>query len=353
MNKLINFLDYGGLSETEYNSIVEYTITNNKNVLRTFVPVMLTVYGCLIALSKQLAFKKRTVTFIVFDLIMMAFLAAVLYSNLTKKKYIRKKLPYIFLFIVDLSLFAIAFDDPDRLVESYISISLLMPILFVDRPYRMFLVTVATVCFYVYFTFHLKTGAIAFAETKNMMMMLVISQFLGFYFVKHRLMFYLNQRMLSYIGEMDVLTGIKNRNCFEADVKKIALEKPNHLICLYVDVNGLHSLNNTQGHQAGDRMLVAVAEELRSCFGMDYTYRIGGDEFLCFIKTMPIEQVNEALKSCKDNLNKSGYHIAYGLAIGEGVIVVRRLVKSAELAMYKDKKQYYMNHSGLTQKERN
>lgn len=353
MDKLISFLDYGGLSETEYNSISEYILNSNQTVLRAFVPLVLIVYACLIALSKQMGLKKRTVTFIVFDLIMMAFLAVVLYSNFTQKKYIKKKLPYIFLLIVDLSLFAISFDDLNRVFESYISITLLMPIIFVDRPYRMLLASVATVCVYIYLSFCLKTGLVAFVEAKNMMIMLFISQAFAFYFVKDRLKLFLNQRMLSYIGEMDVLTGIKNRNCYEADVKKLSLEKPDYLICLYVDVNGLHTLNNTQGHQAGDQMLMSVAQELKGSFGIDHTYRIGGDEFLCFIKNMTLKQAEATLKDITNRLSKNGYYIASGMAVGEGVIVIRRLVKSAELAMYKDKKQYYMHHSGLGQKERN
>lgn len=353
MDKIISFLDYGGLTETEYNSISEYILNSNKTVLRAFVPLALIVYACLIALSKQMGLKKRTVTFIVFDLIMMAFLAVVLYSNFTQKKHITKKLPYIFLLIVDLSLFAISFDDLNRVFESYISITLLIPIIFVDRPYRMLLASLATVCVYIYGTFRLKTGIVAFVEAKNMVIMFFISLAFGSYFIRDRLMLYLNQRMLSYIGEMDVLTGIKNRNCYEADLNRLSLEKPDYLICLYVDVNGLHSLNNTQGHQAGDQMLLAVAQELKESFGIDHTYRIGGDEFLCFIKSMTLKQAEDSLKSITDRLNQNGYYIASGMAIGEGVIVLKRLVKSAELAMYKDKKQYYMHHSGLSQKERN
>ena len=56
-----------------------------------------------------------------------------------------------------------------------------------------------------------------------------------------------------------------------------------NVVCVYADANGLHELNNEQGHDAGDRMLQTVAREMQSRFGDAHTYRVGGDEFVAFV----------------------------------------------------------------------
>lgn len=82
-----------------------------------------------------------------------------------------------------------------------------------------------------------------------------------------------------YLSNYDVLTGIKNRNSFEHEHMPLPNEKqpPNYYI--YADVNGLHEMNNTQGHEAGDEMLKSVASGLKEIFGAENSYRIGRAEF--------------------------------------------------------------------------
>lgn len=53
-------------------------------------------------------------------------------------------------------------------------------------------------------------------------------------------------------------------------------------ICVYIDANGLHELNNERGHEAGDLMLRFVAESLMEQFPKGSLYRVGGDEFVVF-----------------------------------------------------------------------
>ena len=47
-------------------------------------------------------------------------------------------------------------------------------------------------------------------------------------------------------------------------------------ICVYIDANGLHELNNERGHEAGDLMLRFVAESLMEQFPKGSLYRVGG-----------------------------------------------------------------------------
>ena len=79
---------------------------------------------------------------------------------------------------------------------------------------------------------------------------------------------------------MDVITGRKNRNCYKGRLSRFAKMCKKSMVCVYIDVNGLHNLNYSQGHEAGDNMLKAVARALMDAFDPENTYRIDGNEFV-------------------------------------------------------------------------
>ena len=81
----------------------------------------------------------------------------------------------------------------------------------------------------------------------------------------------------------DSLTGLPNRTLlYERVDHAIAAHRrtANTLAVLYVDLDGFKEINDTYGHQAGDRVLVEVANRLRDCLRTsDTVARLGGDEF--------------------------------------------------------------------------
>lgn len=139
----------------------------------------------------------------------------------------------------------------------------------------------------------------------------------------------------------DLLTNLKNRNAYEQILGQYRLTPPACLSCVYADANGLHELNNSQGHAAGDRMLRTVADAFVEFFGQEHVYRIGGDEFLVFVE-MDLDSVTKRALAAKEKTAEAGYHVSVGAA--EGGEDVGAVVKSAEQRMYEDKKRYYMEH---------
>jgi diguanylate cyclase (GGDEF)-like protein len=64
------------------------------------------------------------------------------------------------------------------------------------------------------------------------------------------------------------------------------------LVVAFVDVDGLKQVNDTEGHLAGDALLIAVADSLRACLrSYDLVMRFGGDEFVCALPNSSLEQV--------------------------------------------------------------
>lgn len=157
-------------------------------------------------------------------------------------------------------------------------------------------------------------------------------------------MFYHNMQSYTIarkMGEIDVLTGLLNRNRFERDISFYQQLQGRSLACIYLDANGLHELNNEKGHAAGDEMLKNIAGEIKREFGEETTYRIGGDEFLIFVTGKTREEVLEMAAKVQQAAREKGYDVSVGVQWTEKVASVSRLMKEAERQMYADKERYY------------
>ncbi len=149
-------------------------------------------------------------------------------------------------------------------------------------------------------------------------------------------------RDMQRLGEGDSLTGLYNRNRYEIDLPNLADSCREHLCCIFVDVNGLHELNNSQGHEAGDHMLRSVADEIRTRFHTSYTYRVGGDEFVIFVCDEPEHETRQHVQKMADTLKSKGYFISAGCAWAHVPIDnIESLIKTAEKRMYSQKQEYY------------
>ena len=149
----------------------------------------------------------------------------------------------------------------------------------------------------------------------------------------------------------DALTSLFNRLKFKEDIENLG-EKSNsqNFTCLYIDVNGLHELNNLLGHQKGDDMLCCVADTLKKYFPDENVYRIGGDEFVALSTKLSKSEVELAVGKVRRDLRRDNYEISIGIetgACGEGV---EKIVAAAELAMRNDKANYYMRNGDRRRK---
>lgn len=143
--------------------------------------------------------------------------------------------------------------------------------------------------------------------------------------------------------DRDALTGLYNRNRYERDTARFREECEGPLACIYIDVNGLHEMNNAAGHHEGDVMLRNVALEIKKQFAEENTYRIGGDEFVVFVAEADKAEIEKRVKKLTEALWMHNYHISVGMEYEKSVTSIEVLIKSAEKKMYEEKRKYYSN----------
>ena len=141
----------------------------------------------------------------------------------------------------------------------------------------------------------------------------------------------------------DALTGALNRVAYKKDILVFDQEKPEAFTCIYIDVNELHIINNKYGHAAGDEMLIYIANSLKEVFFGHSVYRMGGDEFLVFVRHTTQETINQNIETFISKLEPRGYKVAVGVSYRNQNTNCEEMVREAEIRMYESKAKYYQN----------
>ena len=152
-----------------------------------------------------------------------------------------------------------------------------------------------------------------------------------------------SERLLADLAKHDPLTGLYNRAGYEQMIAEADL---NALTLLLVDVDCFKTINDSYGHEIGDRVLKNVAELFRRYFRSDdYICRIGGDEFAVLMRSPErlredlieekIGMINSALDEPSDGLPRAS--ISVGAAYGNEADDMTRLFRNADRALYQRK----------------
>jgi two-component system cell cycle response regulator len=150
----------------------------------------------------------------------------------------------------------------------------------------------------------------------------------------------------------DELTGLYNRRGFMALARKQWKQTERAgkaFLLLFVDLDGLKAINDTQGHRAGDLAIQALAAAMRDTFReSDIVARLGGDEFLALAVDVPGGEVADVLtERLRKNLSRQGAARCASLELSASVGAVlcrpardaslEALIERADAAMYQDK----------------
>jgi len=134
---------------------------------------------------------------------------------------------------------------------------------------------------------------------------------------------------LTHQASHDSLTGLLNRRGFERYIDQIYDEKISqqtvHILCL-MDLDGFKRINDTYGHQAGDELLISIANTLKkNVRNRDIVARLGGDEFAIILNDCPLNKALEisglVLESVSNNkIRLNNDDVSVSISIGLGIL---------------------------------
>jgi diguanylate cyclase (GGDEF)-like protein len=147
---------------------------------------------------------------------------------------------------------------------------------------------------------------------------------------------------LRELAARDALTGLANRSALYARLDAVLVEPASSPALMLVDLDGFKAVNDSEGHAAGDRVLVEVAERLRgTATEASLVARLGGDEFVIVVEA-PVD--DDALAVLAERLLaalSAPYPDVRGARIGASIGIARAaredarsLMRRADAAMY-------------------
>ncbi|MGH2788294.1 MAG: putative bifunctional diguanylate cyclase/phosphodiesterase [Actinomycetota bacterium] len=156
------------------------------------------------------------------------------------------------------------------------------------------------------------------------------------------------ERQLEHQAFHDPLTNLANRVLFKDRVNHAlarASRTNEDLAVLFVDLDDFKQINDTSGHEAGDFLLIAVGDRLRSCLrDADTIARLGGDEFAILLEAVDghddvFSVADRLLESLIMPFDVNGRHVlasgSIGIAFrGSGGKDSEELLANADVAMY-------------------
>lgn len=154
---------------------------------------------------------------------------------------------------------------------------------------------------------------------------------------------------LEYLGKHDVLTRLRNRAYYADELNRLARRGPWPVSVLVIDLNGLKSVNDDDGHAAGDALLRRAGEVLAKAVDSPAcAARIGGDEFAVLLPATDGRAalaMRERIQSLLE-LNNQFYTgrpltLSMGIATCQPGESLDAAVSRADQAMYAEKARYY------------
>lgn len=150
-------------------------------------------------------------------------------------------------------------------------------------------------------------------------------------------------------AKMDKMTMLLNRETTMELIQKTFEEEPDTMHALFmIDVDNFKTLNDTHGHQEGDRFLINFAAEIRNCFtDGDIIGRIGGDEFFALMREVSdvetVEAKAEELLEAIQKVSRLYADIQISGSIGVGLYPtngrsIGQLYAHADKALYQAKR---------------
>jgi len=165
------------------------------------------------------------------------------------------------------------------------------------------------------------------------------------------------ENYLEYLGKHDVLTKLYNRAFYTTEINRLERNMLRPVSCIFMDMNGLKELNDTLGHDVGDNLLQRMGNILNQLVQQTLysACRIGGDEFVVLLPGVDEAALQNCLQSLQELLfvdNQFYSHqplsLSTGYATNKDGERMEDMLKRADMIMYQEKRDYYLNNSRRT-----
>lgn len=344
-HRLKELLLYAGLDKATCGELTPSIREQNRILLRTYSLLAAIAFFLLFLVSmfSSNAASDNAMTYLMTGTESLVILMAT-YLVLPRHPALVRVFVYIFIIMLHTFGIHIAMLHIEHPAVSAVAFLLVTPLMFYDRPLSTSALITLIVAGYCVMAARYKAPHIADLDIWNAITFGIVAVATTTLAMSVKVRAMAQSKQIEFLSQTDLLCGVKNRNHYEKRLTSYPDACASNISCVYADVNGLHEMNNSEGHAAGDEMLRTVARVMQERFGPDDTYRIGGDEFVAFRADARRDEIETEMESMGRELSEMGYHVSFGSCLREkteGLFDMHSLVRDAEKEMYAAKQAYY------------
>lgn len=151
------------------------------------------------------------------------------------------------------------------------------------------------------------------------------------------------EEQLRHMSCHDSLTGLLNRHSYNLLLERLDKTDLTSTGVLFADLNGLKKINDSQGHNEGDRFISSVSQIISRHFRKEEIFRIGGDEFVAVCLDIPEGLFHEKVRALRRDVQ--ALHpgaLALGSVWRKSGRRLADMIALADQAMYADKKKHHL-----------
>ena len=354
---LRNYFFYCGLEKDDYNALKKDAYISNFVIWRVLHIFMAVIFGGLFASSlfSQLLETNR-----------LFYLIAFIYSTLTISSFfVLKKdsiIPQLIIYLSMSLLFLfgcfISYNKPWGHATTFITFLLVLPMFMVDKPFFMAIELSAASAVYLVWMHGVKPYDVWMTDFVNVIIYTIMGIFLNVIANSIRIREFVLNREIKIQKDLDELTGLRNKGALTREINEfLADPMTDKGIMFMLDIDHFKAINDTYGHDAGDRVLAQVGHFLKQEFNNnEIVGRFGGDEFIIFVKDIDnLDAVDSIAKKIVSGVAENVVmpNPDEKVCVSMGVVIYQgretnysEIFKKADVAMYlskaDDKKEYHI-----------
>lgn len=250
---------------------------------------------------------------------------------------------YIFLCAVfGFAIWVGTFAQPAYPATTFCVFLVALPLLILERPYRMALFTAAVSGLFLFCAGSCKEGSVFAVDVLNCLCFLFLSVTMGSTMCRSRMRELAQKKVIERQRDSDQLSGLLNKAAFRREIELENSGEPGTL--LVIDIDNFKHFNDTCGHIYGDAVIHTVALNIRKMFPEPaLAGRFGGDEFVIYqpgnLSHHEVERRAALLRHAllRETDLTERVTVSMGIAFSPGGVPYDSLFASADEALYRAK----------------
>ena len=348
LRTLRNYICYCGIEKEEFKAVKKDAYISNFEVWRILHLLMDVAFGVLFVFSLCNNFVAAN-RFFYLGAFIYSIIASVFFFVLKKESFFAQLLIYLSISVLFLFGCFITQNKPNAPAISFIAFLLITPMFMIDRPYYMSFELLVSSTVFIIWMYFAKEREIWRADLMNIIIFTIVGIIIHILVNSIRIKEFVLIRKINKQKDTDELTGLKNKAALTRKINKFMKNNSNDKGLLFIlDVNFFKTINDTYGHDVGDRVLQELGDYLKRKFlHKEIVGRFGGDEFVIFLKNT--DDKDFAMKTAEEIVNETAdqiklptddvkFSVSVGIAIYHGEEKnYSELFKKADIALYETK----------------